>query len=149
MRQLFCTTILLSSLLHGCSGGGETPYSAPGIDTGSVSSNYQPDTTSEPAIGAATGAASGAPLDDTFDAVRFLHRATFGPRADDIDTLLRTGYADWLSMQLNLPPTFMLPSTRARQVIKNLWRKNIAPCNGQLTRRLLGPGFLHQAIEPV
>jgi len=136
MRRLFCTTILLSSLLHGCSGGGETSYRAPGIDSGSVSSNYQPDATPEPAIGAATSA----PLDDHYDAVRFLHRATFGPRADDIDTLLRTGYADWLSMQLNLPPTFMLPHTRARAEPRwaehvNSWFKIAVNAPDQLRQR--------------
>lgn len=135
-RRLVCTSILLTGLLCGCSGGGgETPYTSPGIDTGSASSNYQ-STVPEPQIGAAVSA----PLDDSFDAARFLHRASFGPSTDDIDTLKRIGYRDWLSMQLALPPTFMLPATRARSEPRwaehvNSWFKLAVNAPDQLRQR--------------
>ena len=140
MRRLTCTSILLASLLNGCSGGGgESPFSAPGIDSGSASSNYQPDgtaSTAEPEI----GAASAEPLNDSYDAIRFLHRASFGPTADDIDALMGIGYRDWLTTQLSLPPTFMLPPTRERSEPRwaehvNSWFKLAVNAPDQLRQR--------------
>jgi len=51
-------------------------------------------------------------VDDHTDpnaAARFLTQATFGPSASDIATVQALGYADWISNQFNLPPTFTLP----------------------------------------
>jgi uncharacterized protein (DUF1800 family) len=37
------------------------------------------------------------------DAVRFLQQATFGPKAADVEALVNTSYADWISAQMALP----------------------------------------------
>ncbi len=99
----------------GGGGGGDDQFSAPGIDTGSVSSQTQgtsaPSPSGIPAIGAALASA---PLNDDFEAVRFLHRTSFGPRDEDINKLKDTGYANWISQQMQLPPTFLMPLTRER-----------------------------------
>jgi len=96
-----------------CGGGGSEQFSAPGIETGSVSSQTQDLSAPSgiPAIGAALAAA---PLNDDFDAVRFLHRTSFGPREEDITSLRDTGYTNWIIQQMQLAPTFLMPLTRER-----------------------------------
>lgn len=103
--------------ISACGGSSGTQhYIAPGIDTGSVSSTVDsgsPESTPSgfPAIGAALASA---PLNDDFDAVRFLHRASFGPRSEDIAELRKSGHASWILNQMQLPATFLMPLTRER-----------------------------------
>lgn len=94
-------------------GGGSEQFSAPGIDTGSVSSQVQLSSTPDgiPEIGAALASA---PLNDDFEAVRFLHRTSFGPRDEDIHLLRDAGYANWINQQMQLPASFLMPLTRER-----------------------------------
>ena len=111
LRQL-SLAIALAATISACGGGGgNDQFSAPGIDTGSVSSQSHGAPSGIPAIGAALASA---PLNDDFAAVRFLHRASFGPRDEDISKLREAGYANWIHQQLQLPPSFLLPLTRER-----------------------------------
>ena len=107
--------IALGLALSACGGGGtdSKQFTAPGINTGSVASQAQNNTgpAGIPAIGAALASA---PLNDDFEAVRFLHRTSFGPRDEEIDQLRDAGYANWINQQMQLPPTFLMPLTRER-----------------------------------
>ena len=118
MSQLRQTSIgiAVAIFITACGGGGSNEqFSAPGIDTGSVSSQTPQSSASAPAGIPQIGAAlASAPLNDDFDAVRFLHRTSFGPRDEDIDQLRDAGYANWIYRQMQLSPTFLMPLTRAR-----------------------------------
>lgn len=128
---------VLCAALTACGGGADNPFSAPGIDSGSASASYQETTETEPTIGAALPQ----PLDDEFDAIRFLHRSSFGPTSDSIDTLIDSGYARYIDSQLLLPPTFLLPVTRQRNEPRwlehiNSWLKNSVNAPDQLRQRV-------------
>ena len=118
MSQLRQTSIgiAIAIFITACGGGGgNEQFNAPGIDTGSVSSQIPQTSASTPAGIPQIGAAlASAPLNDDFDAVRFLHRTSFGPREEEIDKLRDAGYANWIYQQMQLPPTFLMPLTRAR-----------------------------------
>lgn len=125
METKFCVKKILLSLscalcISSC-GGNSKQYQAIGIDTGSASVNYN---TTDPTSGIPDiGAALAQPLDDEFDAIRFLQRSTFGPRPNDVTNLSETGYADWIESQLQTPATFMLPYTR--QLAEPRWLEHI------------------------
>lgn len=112
LRQSLLGIVLVVSISAcGGGGGGDKQFSAPGINTGSVSGQSQEIPSGIPAIGAAIAAA---PLNDDFEAVRFLHRTSFGPRDEDITRLRDAGYANWIFQQMQMPPSFLLPLTRER-----------------------------------
>ncbi|MEM6571880.1 MAG: DUF1800 domain-containing protein [Planctomycetota bacterium] len=46
------------------------------------------------------------------DAVLFLNRATFGASPDDIEFVVRAGYARWIQRQVGMQPSLMLPTLR-------------------------------------
>ena len=130
---------LLASVIMACGGGGEEPgFKAPGVDTGSASGIYtETGEASLPEVGAALAG----PLDDDFDAIRFLHRATFGPTEESIAALTETGYAEFIESQMQLPPTFLLPVTRQRSEPRwlehiNSWMKNSVNAPDQLRQRV-------------
>ena len=83
-------------LLSACGGGsGDSKlFNENGIDTGSVSSNFQIDTSDLPALGAALPA----DIDNDYLASKFLQRATFGPTVSSIKNLRSVGYVGWLSL---------------------------------------------------
>jgi len=114
--------IAVAVSISACGGGGKDErFSAPGIDTGSVSSQtHTSASTGIPAIGAAMASA---PLNDDFEAVRFLHRTSFGPRDDEIDKMRDAGYANWISQQMQLPPSFLMPLTRER--VEPRWGEHV------------------------
>ena len=51
-----------------------------------------------------------APLPSKAQAARFLHQATFGATAAEIDRVAQIGYARWLDEQMALPPTLHQPA---------------------------------------
>lgn len=130
--------MLLAVMLAGCGSGGRDSFSAPGIDTGSASSNF---TEASNGVLPSLGAALGEPVQDDFDAIRFLHRATFGPRLQDIDDLKQLGYLTWLERQIGITPTFLLPPTRSRTEPRwaehvNSWFKVTVNAPDQLRQRV-------------
>lgn len=132
-------TVLCAVTVISCGGGEPGPYQATGINTGSASGNYEKEdlTAGIPEIGAALQQ----PFDDDYQAVRFLHRASFGPRLEDIDELSEKGYADWIEEQLQMPASFMLPITRQRTEPRwlehiNSWFKLSVNAPDQLRQRV-------------
>ena len=132
-------TALCALTIISCGGGESTPYQATGINTGSASSNYQKEdsTAGIPEIGAALQQ----PVADDYQAVRFLHRASFGPRLDDIEALTIKGYSAWIEEQLQMPASFMLPLTRQRNEPRwlehvNSWFKLSVNAPDQLRQRV-------------
>lgn len=130
---------IVCGLCLSCGGSEADKFQAVGINTGSASGNYEvvDPTPGIPAIGAALAQ----PLDDDFEAVRFLQRATFGPRLEDISELINTGYAEWIETQLQMPATFMLPITRERREPRwlehiNSWFKLSVNAKDQLRQRV-------------
>ena len=111
LRRSLLGIVVVVSISACGGGGGDNQFSAPGINTGSVSGQSQEIPSGIPTIGAATTAA---PLNDDFEAVRFLHRTSFGPRDEDITQLRDAGYANWIFQQMQMPPSFLLPLTRER-----------------------------------
>lgn len=135
----FLGLALCISTITSCGGSEDTQYQAIGIDTGSASNNYQKVDTGNgiPDLGAALSL----PVDDDFAAIRFLHRATFGPRPDEIAELKESGYARWIESQLQMPATFMLPITRQRSEPRwlehvNSWFKLTVKSPDQLRQRV-------------
>lgn len=123
IRLIFnVVALLVTGGLTACSGGGDDNlYSAPGIENGSASASFSK---TDPSVGIPEiGAALAVPLDDDYEAARFLHRATFGPSTESISDLRDAGYASWINNQLQLPATFMLPITRQRSEPR--WREHI------------------------
>lgn len=125
--------------LASCGGSEPEQFQAVGINTGSASGKFE---TVDPTPGIpAIGAALAQPLDSDFEAIRFLQRATFGPRLDDISELSKSGYAEWIETQLQMPATFMLPLTRQRTEPRwlehiNSWFKLSVNAQDQLRQRV-------------
>lgn len=129
-----------STMLYACGSGSEDDrYHAPGIENGSISGGYNSvDTHIDiPELGAAKQLL----LDDDFAAARFLHRATFGPTRDSIDALRNIGFSAFIEQQLQVPPTFLLPVTRARSEPR--WREHV---NGWMKNSVNAPDQLRQRV---
>ena len=47
------------------------------------------------------------------DAAKFLYRASFGPKPEDVNSLVSTGYEAWFDQQISLPVSNHLQTTRA------------------------------------
>ncbi len=141
LNRLLNTTICLIFTLTvaACGSSEDTLFSAPGIDTGSASAGYNGtgSNTAIPSLGAATAM----PLDDDFEAIRFLHRASFGPTETTTSALLENGYAEYITGQMQLSPTFLLPVTRERSSPRwlehiNSWFKTSVNAQDQLRQRV-------------
>ena len=139
--KLSAIAITLAWSLASCGGGGgdANQFEAAGIKTGSASSNYE---SVDPTLGIPDiGAALSKSLDDDFEAVRFLQRATFGPTLADVTDLSEDGYWAWIDTQLQMPATFMLPLTRQRPEPRwlehvNSWFKLSVNAPDQLRQRV-------------
>ncbi len=131
--------LLCAWSITSCGSGETEQFQAIGINTGSASGKYN---NTDPTAGLPKiGAALAQPLDDDFEAIRFLQRATFGPRLQDITDLTESGYADWIESQLQMPATFMLPVTRQRAEPRwlehvNSWFKLSVNAPDQLRQRV-------------
>ena len=139
-NRLYRTTALIvcTSLVVACGGAKEDGFSAPGIDSGSASNAYvENPSTALPELAAALEG----PLDDDFDAIRFLHRSSFGPTDASIKALTQSGYASYIEAQMQIAPTFLLPVTRQRSEPRwlehiNSWMKNSVNAPDQLRQRV-------------
>ncbi len=132
---------LLMAAVAGCGGsGGDTAFTAPGIDSGSVSGSTSA-SGAQLQIGEALAGSANAPLDDHFDAVRFLHRASFGPTSEEIEHLQAVGYTNWIAEQMQLPATYLLPETRDRSEPR--WREQV---NSWLTVSTVAEDQLRQRV---
>lgn len=125
-----------TTVLSAC-GSEDARYTARGIETGSASATY----TAEPAAVPDIGASLQNPLDDEFEAIRFLHRASFGPTTSSIDDLMTSGAAAYIDQQMQMEPTFLLPVTRHRSEPRwlehiNSWFKNSVNAPDQLRQRV-------------
>ncbi|MEM7259237.1 MAG: DUF1800 family protein, partial [Pseudomonadota bacterium] len=130
---------LATAVLLSACGSEDSPYSAPGIESGSASAAYNSGT--DPAGIPEIGAALRGQLDDDFEAIRFLHRASFGPTTASIDQLMSSDVADYVEQQLQMEPTFLLPITRQRSEPRwlehiNSWLKNSVNAPDQLRQRV-------------
>lgn len=133
--QKFTISLTVALTIAAC-GSEDSRYSAPGIDSGSASTGY----TATPDI-PELGAALAEQLEDEFVAVRFLHRASFGPTDASISALTKSGFAAYIEAQMLTPPTFLLPATRARSEPRwlehiNSWFKNSVNAPDQLRQRV-------------
>ena len=134
---IFVSASVLS--MAACGGGSSDNelFKENGIDSGSVSSNYQNNITNTPALGAALQAE----LDDDYAAARFLFRATFGPTETSIADLRNKGYAAWFEEQIQMPATFHLDQTRRQNPPRwgehvNSWLNVSTTADDQLRQRV-------------
>ncbi len=122
-RPWLSIAVLASGLLVACSDGrssrSATPPAAPLPLTGTT----QPSTRSE--------------------AVRFLARATFGPRSADVDALMQMTYREWVDAQLALPPALHRPmmqslATNPSDELARLevWWQHVLYSDDQLRQRV-------------
>ncbi len=103
-------------------------------ENGSADSND-----SEPEIGAAQVFTANSLLDETA-AHRFLQRSTFGPTLDAVDKLTQQTPVEWITEQMQLPPTYMAErlqqeNFRWAQYV-NVWWKTAIEADDQLRQRV-------------
>ncbi len=139
-NRLYRTIVLsvCTSLVVACGGAEKDGFSAPGIDSGSASTSH---VESSSATLPQLAAALEEPLNDDFDAIRFLHRTSFGPTEETIEALKKSGYAGYIEAQMQIAPTFLLPVTRQRSEPRwlehiNSWMKNSVNAPDQLRQRV-------------
>jgi len=126
-------------VLTACGGGSgdSNLFKENGIDTGSVSSNFQIDASNIPALGAAMSA----DIEDDYLASKFLQRATFGATPASIIDLRDVGYVGWIRNQMQMPATFMLDVTRKQNPPRwaehvNSWLNIASTADDQLRQRV-------------
>ena len=96
---------------------------------------------SEPDIGAAQAQifTAHSQLDDTA-AHRFLHRSTFGPTLETIDRLKQQTPVEWITEQMQLPPTYMAERLKQENFrwaqYVNVWWKTAIESEDQLRQRV-------------
>ena len=106
-KKVLITSAASLILLAACSGGG-------GGDNSSGTPTPTPTPVPSPPPPPPPSPPAPPPVQDTVfesteSTARFLTHATFGPSAEDIDTLTGGSASDWFQAQLNLPATLNLP----------------------------------------